>query len=162
MTRHAAQDLTGEWQGTYSYPAKRGPVTPFIATIEDLGGHLSGCIIEPDAYHRTGQTLEARLVGSCDGRSVDFTKSYVMAPFGYENPVDYVGQLSPDGLTVTGVWSLLDYNGQFEMHRDMLAESSKETETAVSDELPFAPVAPYSLRVAIQLPAITRTAIEIQ
>ena len=65
-----------------------------------------------------------------DARSVDFTKTYIGAPKIYENPVDYVGQLSPDGMTVTGTWSLLDMNGRFEMHREMRAEETEEAETA--------------------------------
>ncbi len=62
--------------------------------------------------------------------SVDFTKVYVDAPQGYENPVDYVGKLSSDGCTVLGVWSLLDWNGTFEMHREQGIEEVQEAETA--------------------------------
>lgn len=53
--------------------------------------------------------------GHRSGRSVDFTKIYIDPPQGYENPVDYVGQMSRDGMTVTGMWSLAEMNGTFEM-----------------------------------------------
>lgn len=87
--------------------------------MQDVNGSLSGQIIEPEQFYGTTKTLKAVLKGSRSGRSVDFTKQYIDAPEGYEYPVDYVGQLSEDGLTVSGVWSLLDANGTFEMHRDL-------------------------------------------
>lgn len=95
---------------------------------------LTGRIIEPDAFHGTNATLEAQLAGHKDGYGVDFTKTYVGKPFGYENPVDYVGRLSPDGLSITGIWSLVEANGAFEMHRDTTAnaEESRAEESKVS------------------------------
>ncbi|MBX7541189.1 hypothetical protein [Qipengyuania sphaerica] len=61
---------------------------------------------------------------------MDFTKAYIDPPHGYENPVDYVGKFSSDGNSVTGVWSLLDMNGTFEMHREIEATAAQEAETA--------------------------------
>lgn len=49
---------------------------------------------------------------------------------GYENPVDYVGQLSGDGMVVSGVWSLFDINGTFEMHREEQVAAMEKAETA--------------------------------
>ena len=74
--------------------------------------------------------ITAEIVGNRDARSVDFTKIYIDPEEGYENPVDYVGQLSPDGLTVSGMWSLLDMNGTFEMYRDAGLAVLEEAETA--------------------------------
>ena len=122
------QDLTGDWDGTLTYPGGQYP-TPFRAKFAENQGSFSGSVIEPDAY-RPAATLEASCAGVRDARSVDFTKTYVDAPRGYENPVDYVGQLAPDGMTVTGTWSLLDINGRFEMHREMKVEEEEEAETA--------------------------------
>ena len=114
-------DLTGTWHGTYTYPANAGPPTPFLATIEDSGGAFTGTIIEPDAFYGQG-TIRAAIAGHRAGASVDFVKSYAAGTHGYENPVDYVGQISADGLVVSGVWSLLDFDGTFEMERDAPAE----------------------------------------
>ena len=109
-------DLTGKWDGAYKYPRSYGPTTPFLAEISESAGSFDGTIIEPNLSN--AGSVEARVVGYRSGRSVDFTKTYVNPDQGYENPIDYVGQLSVDGLTITGVWSMLDWNGQFEMTRD--------------------------------------------
>ncbi|MDG5746897.1 hypothetical protein P8Q88_01790 [Qipengyuania sp. XHP0207] len=85
-------------------------------------------MIEPDIF-RPGSTVGAKLSGIRSARAVDFTKIYPHPPQGYENPVDYVGQLSADGLVVTGVWSLLDLSGTFEMHREQGASQTQEAET---------------------------------
>ncbi|MEM6585527.1 MAG: hypothetical protein AAF692_07205 [Pseudomonadota bacterium] len=109
-------DLTGKWDGVFQYPQDHMPTTPFLAEIVEEAGAFSGTTIEPDLYNDS--SANARINGHRSGRSVDFTKSYGGRDRGYENPVDYVGQLSEDGLTITGVWSLKDWNGTFEMARE--------------------------------------------
>ena len=86
-------------------------------------------MIEPDLF-RPMQTIGAMISGHRSGRSVDFTKIYIDPPQGYENPVDYVGQMSRDGMTVTGMWSLAEMNGTFEMQREERATETQEAETA--------------------------------
>ena len=128
------ENLTGEWSGQVSYPSRLGPTTPFLAHLRDDGGRLTGTIIEPDVFFG-GPTLEASLSGTRQGTSVDFTKMYgPAAPPDFANPVDYVGSLSADGNTVSGVWSLLDLDGRFEMHRD--AEIGEDVESEVQVKLP--------------------------
>jgi hypothetical protein len=73
-------------------------------------------MIEPHLHFR-GLEIEATIIGFCDGSAVDFTKTYRRAGPGYESPVDYVGQLSGDANRIVGVWSLLDWNGDFIMLR---------------------------------------------
>lgn len=118
--------LTGQWHGTFAYPQGLGPATPFIANLRDYGGKLHGEVSEPDTIYQRASALAARLTGHRAGRSVDFVKVYVGAPGGYENPVDYVGQLSADGQSITGVWSLLDLDGTFEMFRESAASEPLE------------------------------------
>lgn len=114
----AKLDLTGQWSGEYSYPGLIGPTTPFLATLAEGGGRLTGTIIEPDTVTGT-PVIEAKVVGIRAGHNVDFTKTYGRsASESYDTPVDYVGTLSGDGNTVAGVWSLLDLDGQFEMRRE--------------------------------------------
>ena len=108
--------LSGNWDGVYTYPKRYGPTTPFVAMIAETGASFEGRILEPHLF--AGGTAEARVAGYRSGRSVDFTKTYVAHAAGYENPVDYVGQLSEDGMTITGIWSMLDWNGEFEMTRE--------------------------------------------
>lgn len=133
-----AFNLTGHWSGEFSYPRHGGPTTPFLATIEDKGGRLTGTIIEPDVVSGAS-TAEARLRGLRHGSSVDFTKSYGPSPpLGYENPVDYVGSVSSDGNMISGVWSLLELDGRFEMRREEAAneEAEEEAEMALSEPVP--------------------------
>ena len=127
-----AHDLTGEWHGDFSYPAHEGPTTPFVARLEERGGQLTGTIIEP--HHTTGATIAAHIAGLRRGSAVDFTKTYPASGEDYATPVDYVGQVSADGDTVTGVWSLLHLDGQFEMRRERGMAEARES--AVGEEAP--------------------------
>ncbi len=122
--------LTGAWDGTYSYQGARGPVTPFLADLIDRAGSLSGSITEPDAYHGTRETLVAMIVGRRAGGAVEFSKLYVGAPTGYDLPVRYVGQLSQDGLSIVGSWTLAGTRGAFEMHRDRAVPEMAEADNA--------------------------------
>ena len=106
-------------------------MTPFLATLSQRGTTFTGTIIEPDLY-LIGKSAEATLVGIIAGHAVDFTKTYRKAAWGYENPVDYVGQLVDRGERITGVWSLLDMNGTFEMSRRGGAEAEEEREEAAT------------------------------
>lgn len=121
-------DLSGQWHGTFAYPANAGPATPFLANLTESNGHLSGSIIEPDLYGGA-DPAKALIAGHRAGRSVDFTKTYQGRVVGYKNPVDYVGQLSADGASVTGMWSLLELNGTFEMYRELGMEETVSAET---------------------------------
>ena len=108
---------------------------PFLCRITESGGTFDGSVIEPDTLYRPGETLTAAIVGHRAGRSVDFTKTYRSTRIGYENPVDYVSQLSEDGTAITGSWSLQDWNGSFEMYRESGIEDSQEEEAGVPVEL---------------------------
>ena len=133
--RKKNKNLSGQWSGEFAYPAHAGPVT----TMEDHGGQLSGTIIEPDIV--TGAaTAEAVFTGIRHGSTVDFTKSYgPRASYGYENPVDYVGSISADGNTISGVWSLLEFDGTFEMRREAAEYEVEQEEVTVALPVPVAP-----------------------
>ena len=126
--------MTGRWDGSFTYPSGLGTTTPFLAEIVETGACLSGSIVEPDLAYRSGRTMEAVLAGHRIGTSIDFTKTYRGNRFGYENPVDYVGTVSHDGLQIEGLWSLVDFEGTFEMHRD--AAMVAEEEEGVEERLP--------------------------
>ena len=116
--------------GTYSYPQGLGPTTPFLARIEDRAGTLTGTIIEPNIQGYLSDSLEAVIRGSRHGSGVDFTKVYDGAA-DLAHAVDYVGRLSPDGNSISGVWSLEDLDGSFEMYREAVWEESAGEEAAV-------------------------------
>jgi hypothetical protein len=126
----APLNISGLWMGSYSYPGGHGPTTPFLARISDDSGALSGTIIEPNTMGPSSDSLEAVLSGSRQGRSVDFTKTYDGASDA-AHAVDYVGQLSADGDTITGVWSLAALDGTFEMYREAVWEEKVGVEAEV-------------------------------
>ncbi|ANU08493.1 hypothetical protein [Paraurantiacibacter namhicola] len=103
-------------------------MTPFLARLRQKGSSLTGTISEPDLY--ASGTAEATISGIVSGMSVDFTKIYRRAAAGYENPVDYVGQVLEDGARITGVWSLLHMNGTFEMVRRLAKEEAAKAVVA--------------------------------
>ena len=123
-------NLSGLWMGQYAYPLGIGPTTPFLARIEDDAGALSGTIIEPNTIGTTSDSLEAVLRGSRTGNAVDFTKVYDGASDA-AHAVDYVGRVSGDGNTISGVWSLVDLDGTFEMFREAVWEEQVGEEAEV-------------------------------
>ena len=127
----AAANVSGLWKGSFSYPGGIGPTTPFLARIEDLGGALSGTIVEPNLAGAFGGSLESFLRGSRDGDAVDFTKVYDGAA-DLAHAVDYVGRLSGDGNRIAGMWSLAGMDGGFEMYREAVWEEAAEEEEAVT------------------------------
>lgn len=129
-------DMTGLWHGTYTYPDYVRETMPFAANIADAGGRLSGTIIEPASGEEElyAEEAEAVIAGSRGGRSVDFTKTYSGAIWNHS--VDYVGQLSADGQSVTGMWSVESVDGTFEMHRDLKLSDLAEVEEQA--EVPLA------------------------
>ena len=128
-------NMTGLWEGTFSYPAFQGPTTPFVARIEESGGTLSGSMMEPNTMGWSSEELEAMVVGTRQGKSVDFTKSYDGSSDA-AHAVDYVGLMSDDGNSVTGVWSLEDLDGTFEMRRETGWEEALATVVEEEAELP--------------------------
>jgi hypothetical protein len=123
-------DMSGLWEGAFAYPAYQGPTTPFVASIEETDGALTGTIMEPNTMGWSSEELEAVLNGARNGRSVDFTKAYDGSSDA-AHAVDYVGQLSDDGNLVTGVWSLAELDGTFEMRRSASLEEMLEAEEEV-------------------------------
>ncbi len=115
-------NISGQWDGTFAYPdvPEAGPITPFLANIQDIGGSITGTTIEPHEY-REG-TAQATLAGNRHGNSIHFTKTYHGAGFEYREAVIYIGTLCEEGDLITGEWSIEHWRGPFEMVRHSLAE----------------------------------------
>lgn len=126
----SGSNLSGLWMGSFSYPSGLGPTTPFLATLSETGGRLSGTVVEPNTIGRSSDQLGAIISGSRAGASVDFTKIYD-GESDAAHPVDYVGRLSADGNSISGVWSLQDLDGTFEMHREAVWEERAGEEASV-------------------------------
>ena len=122
--------LSGLWLGSFSYPAGQGPLTPFLASLEEDGGSLRGTVVEPNTIGASSDQLQALISGSRSGQAVDFTKMYD-GESDAAHAVDYVGRVSADGNSIAGVWSLAEMDGSFEMHREAVWEERIGGEASV-------------------------------
>jgi hypothetical protein len=120
-----AQNLTGVWQGLYTYP--HGPSVSFVATLIDNAGALSGSTHEPgDHGDAPSGTLYATLVGRHDGSAVTFRKTYG-GNVPHYHAVDYAGALSAEATEVEGRWIIRGvWSGTFLMIRPARKEESVE------------------------------------
>jgi hypothetical protein len=107
-----ARNLTGVWQGIYSYPNSNPPVS-FVATLIETASMLSGTTHEGEG----GGTLFATLVGGRHGSVVSFVKTYDGTNPDYRR-VDYEGRLSGDATEIDGRWTIPGvWSGKFLMIR---------------------------------------------
>ena len=111
-----ANNLTGIWQGLYSYPQALAPVS-FTATLLESGAWLSGSIHEVAQRH-SGESTEASatLLGGREGQVVKFTKTYD-GTNGWSHSVAYGGALSDDATEIEGRWATQGWSGKFLMIR---------------------------------------------
>ena len=128
----AEPNLSGLWLGSYAYPRGQGPTTPFMAKLSDAAGRLTGETVEPNLLGFGNDTLAASLVGSRQGGSVDFTKTYDGASV-LAHAIDYVGRLSDDGNRIAGVWSMEELDGTFEMYREAVWEEAEGRQAEVAE-----------------------------
>lgn len=109
-------NLTGVWQGLYSYPRALSPVA-FTATLLD-SGWLSGSIHEIAVEHG-GEPVQvfATLLGRREGWTVTFEKTYD-GQKGWSHAVRYEGALNEDATEIHGRWSVpREWSGKFLMIR---------------------------------------------
>ncbi|MBF2080386.1 MAG: hypothetical protein IGR76_18185 [Synechococcales cyanobacterium T60_A2020_003] len=116
-------DINGAWLGTYW---QAGLPTRFEATLVQSGNSLTGNILDD------GYLGEALITGSVTGRSIHFTKRYVISsPY----VIEYAGTISEDESFMTGEWKI-DYrhSGKWEAHRSgnsLIAELQTRLEKPV-------------------------------
>src|SRR5437773_1772232 len=96
-------NLTGMWNGNYTYPLFFGSVS-FVATFIDAGDHFSGTTHEPHSFFP--RTLYATLSGHRDGRAVEFVKTYEQGGIFYPAPIKYDGTLNQEGTKIEGRWTI--------------------------------------------------------
>ncbi|WP_143755063.1 hypothetical protein [Caulobacter sp. B11] len=110
-------NLTGIWQGLYSYPEAFEPVG-FTATLLESGKWLTGSIHEI-AVDESEVFVEvyATLQGGRNDRQVHFTKTYDGSS-NWSHAVHYEGALNDDFTELEGRWSIPGvWSGKFLMIR---------------------------------------------
>ena len=113
----STENLTGVWQGLFTYPA-RVRAGNFTATLIETANALSGSTSEIWATPpRAGETLFAMLAGRRAGRNIRFTKTYE-GPEKPNHSVEYEGSLTDDFLEIEGRWFIPNvWAGRFLMIR---------------------------------------------
>jgi hypothetical protein len=128
--RGGEKDLTGIWNGLYTYPD--GKSVAFVATLIESGSSLSGTTHERGLL---GNTAYATLAGSRQECAVSFIKKYEKHRFLYKNPVVYEGTLSSDGTEIEGRWAIGKIlSGKFLMIRS--PSQTANAETKLSEPVP--------------------------
>jgi hypothetical protein len=121
MMKHgegSSLNLTGVWQGRYTYPYDRPPVS-FAATLIETATRLSGSTHEPGGSLGLSHAIAyATLVGSRQGSKVDFVKTYSNGGDEGSSPIAYSGILTADAIEIAGTWRIHGHwSGNFLMIR---------------------------------------------
>jgi frataxin-like iron-binding protein CyaY len=99
-------DLNGTWLGTYW---QQGVASRFEAVFVQSGNALSGSILD-DNY-----LGEAQITGEVIGRSVSFTKRYLITS---PAPIHYIGTVSENEDYIQGKWNIgRRFSGKWEARR---------------------------------------------
>ena len=113
--------LAGTWRGAFFYanPAQRS--VEFILTLEVLGGVCRGRTEEPNTF---GQPSAPKLLANvqCSLTTGPVLPRPTMRKVyegmgGQSHGVDYVGELSADGRSVTGTWTVSGGSGRFTLSK---------------------------------------------
>jgi hypothetical protein len=128
-------DLSGAWNGVYSYLDWPDVVT-FVALLIDVGSGFSGTIHEYEGIVSARWILlYANLDGRRDGSVVSFLKVYD-GTGGWKHSVEYEGTLNGDATEISGNWEVGGGSGKFVMRRAGAieeAELRKALEPAAAD-----------------------------
>jgi hypothetical protein len=118
-----SDDLSGDWIGSYSYPGELEPV-PFLATLVESNGNLTGETKEPGQTPEMGAVAHALLQGSRSGAKVRFTKMYDTIE---DRPILYEGAVDENATEIHGSWTIVgEWSGSFLMRRAIAAEEEVE------------------------------------
>ena len=123
-------NLTGSWNGLYSYPSAREPV-PFTAVLAENDSWLSGSTEETATAGKVcGQAIAATLLGHRSGNSVTFLKTYDDLPDRYDT-VHYAGNVNQEGSEIEGRWTVPgSWSGKFLMIRARATEAVTSLDVA--------------------------------
>jgi len=129
MSGEGEYNLSGEWSGLYSYPA-RYPPNSFEATIRDAGGIITGEIRQPGEFFEQTRVQHAVIEGRREGSLVRWVKIY--DDLRRATP-HYEGTVHAEGDEIEGTWHIPgDWSGTFMMIRrrkESAAETRKVGET---------------------------------
>src|SRR5262249_298773 len=122
-------DLSGAWDGVYSYPRDSRTV-PFVAHLMERAATLTGTTQQTGTRGAAkGGKIGRTRQGRRDARAVTFLKLYDGRHEGYDS-VHYEGRLSADGSEIAGRWTIPGgWSGSFLMIRGGGAKAAAEKAT---------------------------------
>ncbi|MFT8712871.1 hypothetical protein [Komagataeibacter rhaeticus] len=110
-----ALDVTGQWDGQFSYPHALPPEF-FSASLFETADGLGGTVTERAANGQGETCFVSTIRGVRHGTSVRFTKTYEGG--GRQHAVLYTGALNADGSEIEGEWRIAgSWSGRFLMLR---------------------------------------------
>ncbi len=99
-------NLSGHWQGQYTYVSRPKQPVPFSANLNESGSWLDGLIEEVGtAGEAKDRPITASVQGRRTGRTVTWIKLY-HCNFRYYDAVQYAGEISADGQEIEGRWTI--------------------------------------------------------
>ena len=121
-----ALDLSGVWDGVFSYERGRPPVS-FTGTLTETGAWLAGSTEEvATSGPGNGRKLRANLEGRRTGAEVTFFKTYEQLFAGYDS-VQYEGRVNAGATEIEGRWTIFGKAaGPFLMIRSGAAHAEAE------------------------------------
>ena len=118
-------DLSGEWDGVYSYPDALPPVS-FSAALSEAEGILAGRIEDEGGP-------AAALEGRRAGLDVKWLKTYAHRDVAHD--VAYEGRVSADGAEISGRWTIVgSWSGPFLMLRRPKAAQARTRQTRAGQQ----------------------------
>ena len=109
--------LTGTWNGRFDYEGARLEARSFVVELVQPSEWLSGRIEETASRGPfAGRPITATLNGRLTGLRVSFLKIYDIQD-GWHDVVSYAGEVTPDGLEISGRWKVGRSSGPFLMVR---------------------------------------------
>jgi hypothetical protein len=108
--------LSGSWEGSYSYAGSNDPPVPFTFAASVEGEKLTGTVMEPHSLEGAGAPeRSAKAEGKIEGSKVHFSKAY-----GADLIIDYDGTIDTRAKRIAGLWKIRGSpeHGKFSMtHR---------------------------------------------
>lgn len=116
-------DMNGLWSGWFDYTGFSDPV-PFTAWFDDVGGALTGTILEPNTFAEDMlEDLESEIAGERGGLIVSFDKTYREGQGAHRMPIRYEGEADEDFEVIMGEWRF--YRGGYGSGRFQLSRASR-------------------------------------
>ncbi|MDD2705969.1 MAG: hypothetical protein PHU07_11650 [Acidocella sp.] len=118
MAHGEYNNLTGLWQGQFSYLSNRFAPEFFTANLLEGLNFIGGSILEIVVNGKSaGMRFYASVSGKREGSSVIFTKIYETAPRSHQ--VYYSGTVNDDFTEIEGTWTIRsNWSGRFLMIRN--------------------------------------------